>query len=351
MTAARRRFPTDGHPGIQFHVADIETLDVVPGAPFDAAFSRMTLMLLADPVAGCATIRRSLRPGGRLAATVFRDGGVNPWLSAAMLGAAPHLGPLPPLPVGDEPGPFAFADPARLVRVLTSAGFTAVTITPCDVVAGRSGRRRHGGRVAYRGRPGRCRVPGGSAGRAGPARAGAARLLDRFREPGVGYRLPAGLWLVTATSAGADTPRPPPTNDHVRTKPDENDPTARAGPLPRARCDGVHRRRRTRARGCGAGQPRHNRAASSAAGSAPAGGSAVSAKEVCAYLDGQLPTLKGIGSETGVMANLTVNLYSWYEKQGPVPTGRQIDDQTRQECPATRTEVLKLAGMESFERL
>ncbi|SCG69440.1 hypothetical protein [Micromonospora zamorensis] len=98
--------------------------------------------------------------------------------------------------------------------------------------------------------------------------------------------------------------------------------------------------------------PTTTAAASSAAGSAPDGGpTQVSAKEVCAYLDGQLPTLKGIGSETGVMANLTVNLYSWYEKQGPVPTGRQIDDQTRQECPATRTEVLKLAGMESFERL
>ncbi|MEU5669344.1 hypothetical protein ACGF3C_03345 [Micromonospora sp. NPDC047762] len=89
----------------------------------------------------------------------------------------------------------------------------------------------------------------------------------------------------------------------------------------------------------------------SAARSAPADGSPVSAKDVCAYLDGQVPTLKGIGSETGAMANLTVNLYSWYEKQGPVPNGRDIDDQTRKECPATRTEVLKLAGMESFERL
>ncbi|RQX13830.1 hypothetical protein DDE19_25050 [Micromonospora ureilytica] len=89
----------------------------------------------------------------------------------------------------------------------------------------------------------------------------------------------------------------------------------------------------------------------SAAGSAPADGSQLSAKEVCAYLEGQVPTLKGIGSETGAMANLTVNLYSWYEKQGPVPNGREIDDQTRKECPATRTEVLKLAGMESFERL
>ncbi|WP_327042393.1 hypothetical protein OG400_07800 [Micromonospora ureilytica] len=89
----------------------------------------------------------------------------------------------------------------------------------------------------------------------------------------------------------------------------------------------------------------------SAAGSAPADDTQASAKEVCAYLEGQVPTLKGIGSETGAMANLTVNLYSWYEKQGPVPNGREIDDQTRTECPATRTEVLKLAGMESFERL
>jgi hypothetical protein len=77
----------------------------------------------------------------------------------------------------------------------------------------------------------------------------------------------------------------------------------------------------------------------------------VSATEVCGYLRGQLPTLKAIGSEVGAMANLTVNLYSWYEKQGAVPTGREIDNQTRQECPDTRTEVLQISGMESFERL
>ncbi|MEU1602192.1 methyltransferase domain-containing protein [Micromonospora matsumotoense] len=206
VAAARRRFPPDRYPGIRFHAADIDALDAVPGAPFDAAYSRMALMLLADPVAGCTAIRRSMRPAGRLAATVFRDGTVNPWLFAAMLGAAPHLGALPPLPVGAEPGPFAFADPARLSRILTAAGWTAVTTTPCDVVMrapddaeavaewlveiGPAG-------AAYRAAP-----PAGQA----SARAGAARLLDRFREPGVGYRLPAGLWLVTATAGPADEP-------------------------------------------------------------------------------------------------------------------------------------------------
>ncbi len=30
------------------------------------------------------------------------------------------------------------------------------------------------------------------------ARHGAAMLLDRFRTPGTGYQLPAGIWLLTA---------------------------------------------------------------------------------------------------------------------------------------------------------
>jgi SAM-dependent methyltransferase len=201
VAAAKQRFPHDCHPGLRFVTADIETVEAVTGAPFDAAFSRMALMLLADPIAGCTTIRRSLRKGGRLAATVFRDGGANSWLAAATLGAAPHVGPLPPLPMGDEPGPFAFADPGRLERILTAAGFDAITVQPHDVTLdapdedevvaewliemGPAG-------AAYR-----ASAPPGRA----AARAAAARLFERFREAGVGYRFPAGVWLVTAVAA------------------------------------------------------------------------------------------------------------------------------------------------------
>ncbi len=186
----------------RFEVCDIETAGHLPGAPFDAAYSRMTLMLLADPVAGCASIRRALRPGGRLAATVFRDAAANPWLPAALLGAAPHVGPLPPLPVGDEPGPFAFADPAVPQRVLTAAGFSDVAVHPVDaslrapddpdgvtewlIEAGPAG-------AAYRAAP---------AGQQAAARRGAAILLDRFRTPGAGYQLPIGIWLLTARCPG-----------------------------------------------------------------------------------------------------------------------------------------------------
>lgn len=202
VATARDRFTGPDGTGPLFVAGDIETCEAVPGAPFDAVYSRMTLMLLADPVAGLTTIRRSMRAGARLAATVFRDGGVNPWLPAAMLGAAAHLGPLPPLPIGDEPGPFAFADSARVAGLLTVAGFTEIGVQPCDVTLdapddpqavtewlieiGPAGAAYRDAEPAVRGK----------------ARAGAARLLERFRADGSGYRLPTGLWLITARADG-----------------------------------------------------------------------------------------------------------------------------------------------------
>jgi len=198
IEAARSRFPAAAHPGLRFLDADIERLDVVPGGPFDAAYSRMVLMLLADPVAGCATVRRSLRPGGRLAATVFRAGPGNAWLPAAMLGAAPHLGALPPLPVGSEPGPFALAEPQRIDRVLTAAGFVDVAAEPHDVVMVAPDEPDDVAEwlieLGPAGAPYRQAPPDARA----AARAGAAGLLARFRQEGTGYRIPAALWLVTA---------------------------------------------------------------------------------------------------------------------------------------------------------
>jgi hypothetical protein len=97
----------------------------------------------------------------------------------------------------------------------------------------------------------------------------------------------------------------------------------------------------------GAGSP-----AADATGTAPAGGpKTVSAKALCDYLSGQLPKLKAIGSEVGAMANLTGNLYSWYDGQGVVPDGYQMDEQTLKECPDVRTEVLKAAGVKTFMEL
>jgi SAM-dependent methyltransferase len=206
VATARDRFSVPGGEGPRFVAGDVETLETVPGAPFDAVYSRMTLMLLTDPVAGLTTVRRSMRAGARLAATVFRDGRVNPWLPAALLGAAAHLGPMPPLPVGDEPGPFAFADPARVTRLLTAAGFADIDIHPYDVTLDAPDDPRSVTEWLIEIGPAGAAYRDAEPTVQSRTRAGVARLLERFRTAGTGYRLPTGLWLITARSDRTSTP-------------------------------------------------------------------------------------------------------------------------------------------------
>ena len=196
VAAAAARFP-----GLTFAAADIETA-APPGAPYDLVFSRMCLMLLADPVAGCRRLHAALAPGGRLAATVFRDGAANPWLYATVLGAAPHVGALPPPPVGDEPGPFAFADAARIIRVLTAAGFTDVAVARRDVVLDCGPDPDEVATWLIEQGPAGAPYAAAAPDRRAAARAGVAKLIARFRGSDGGYRLPAGTWLITALRDG-----------------------------------------------------------------------------------------------------------------------------------------------------
>ena len=95
---------------------------------FDLVFSRFGVMFFADPTAAFTNLRASLRPGGRLAFACWQVPSANPWMAlptrAAMqffdLTAPPH----------DAPGPFSLADPDRLRRVLSDAGFNDIQITP-----------------------------------------------------------------------------------------------------------------------------------------------------------------------------------------------------------------------------
>lgn len=195
VAAAESRFP-----GIRFHAADIEVA-TPPGGPYDLVYSRMCLMLLADPVAGLRRIRSALRPGGRLAATVFRAGCANPWLFATVLGAAPHLGPMPPLPMGDEPGPFAWADPDRVTALLTAAGFTDAAVEPYDVTLSPGAAPDEVAEWLIDQGPAGVPYRAASPEARAAARAGVARLTERFRDPAGRYRLPSGIWLLTAVDA------------------------------------------------------------------------------------------------------------------------------------------------------
>src|SRR5947208_4549940 len=78
-------------------------------------------------------MRLSLKPGERLTLTVFHQASEKLWPTAP-LEAVRHLLPPIPTPGPEEPGPFSWADPARVHRILEGAGFRDVSLTPIDPV-------------------------------------------------------------------------------------------------------------------------------------------------------------------------------------------------------------------------
>jgi len=94
--------------------------------------SRFGVMFFGDPMAAFANLRTGLAAGGRLRFACWRPIGENPWLQIPLHAVYEHA-PRLPKPDPEEPGPFAFADPARVTRILTAAGFTAPSFTPLDI--------------------------------------------------------------------------------------------------------------------------------------------------------------------------------------------------------------------------
>ncbi len=117
-----------------FEQADAQVASFGDGA-FDAAFSRFGVMFFADPVAAFANIRRALRPGGRLAFVCWRPFAENVWMRAPQEAAAPFM---PASPAADPmaPGPFAFADAARVLGILGDAGFKDIALEKFDCLIG-----------------------------------------------------------------------------------------------------------------------------------------------------------------------------------------------------------------------
>lgn len=134
MLEIAERRASEGDAAVRFAIADAQTSDF-GGERFDAAFSRFGVMFFSDPSAAFANILRALKPGGRIAFVCWRPPTENPLMTAPFK-AVEHL--VPPQPPSDPlaPGPFAFADPERVRRILGEAGFGQVAIRPFDAQVG-----------------------------------------------------------------------------------------------------------------------------------------------------------------------------------------------------------------------
>lgn len=136
LAVARRR--AEGIGNLSFAEGDAQTHGFAPGA-FDAVFSRFGVMFFAGPPAAFANIRRALKTGGRLAFVCWRAPGENPVMVLPMTAATPLLPEPPAPPVPGAPGPFAFADPEHVRRILETAGFADIAIAPHDEMIGSGG--------------------------------------------------------------------------------------------------------------------------------------------------------------------------------------------------------------------
>jgi SAM-dependent methyltransferase len=95
-------------------------------------FSRFGVMFFGDPVTAFTNLRTVLLPGGRLRFACWRPIRENPWLQIPLHAVYEHV-PRIPKPDPEEPGPFSFADPERVTRILTAAGFTPPSFTALDI--------------------------------------------------------------------------------------------------------------------------------------------------------------------------------------------------------------------------
>ena len=202
--AAARRMAAAGVHGAAF-TADAGTADLVAeagrGVAFDAVHSRFGLMFFPDPAAAFVNIHRALRPGGRLAASVWQHLTDNPWLELTTATATQILGvDRPPLAAADAPGPFSMADREADERLLAAAGFVDVVIEAVNspfIFAG-------DGYAAAERVLGAGPLGAAFAG-ADPARrhdvvTGVVAALERHRGP-AGLEVPAASWLISARRA------------------------------------------------------------------------------------------------------------------------------------------------------
>lgn len=130
VTAAQSRASPAGLENARFVQADAQTFDF-PTASFDAVISRFGVMFFDDPEAAFANLRRAAGAGAPLTFVAWRSPAETPFFTTATQALAGLVPPPAPSEPG-APGQFAFADGARVERILSAAGWSDIRIERLD---------------------------------------------------------------------------------------------------------------------------------------------------------------------------------------------------------------------------
>lgn len=128
LAVARTR--ANGRENVTFVEADASRVEL-PGV-FDLLYSRFGVMFFDEPEGAFRQLRKAIGTGGRLAFCCWRKPQDNPWAMVPMLAAQGASGLNLPAPDPHAPGPFAFADAARVAGILEGAGFGSVKADPFE---------------------------------------------------------------------------------------------------------------------------------------------------------------------------------------------------------------------------
>ena len=120
-----------GRDTIRFVDADAATYAFEP-ASFDHLISRFGVMFFADSVAAFANMAQALKPGAQVSFASWGQIPNNPFFVDAAQAAREALGPIPRADP-DEPGPFAFRDPERVLAILSDAGLQSPAVDVVDL--------------------------------------------------------------------------------------------------------------------------------------------------------------------------------------------------------------------------
>jgi ubiquinone/menaquinone biosynthesis C-methylase UbiE len=130
VDAARRLAGEQGIANADFRVLDADRIDL-PDSSVDAVLNRFGYILRGDPPPALAEIRRVLRPGGRVAFSVWAERSRNPWMTvpAEVMVERGHLEP----PTGEAIRLAAKRNPETIARLLAEAGFGEPEIEELEV--------------------------------------------------------------------------------------------------------------------------------------------------------------------------------------------------------------------------
>jgi SAM-dependent methyltransferase len=120
VETARSRGDELGLDNVEYRVIDAQAIPL-EDASVDGVLCRWGYMLVPEPPTALAETHRVLRPGGRVAFSVWAESDANPW--ATGFGRALLELDVIDKPDPDAPGPFRLGDTERLRALVRAAGF------------------------------------------------------------------------------------------------------------------------------------------------------------------------------------------------------------------------------------